>query len=120
MFVRVFLNSILVMKPYNIQKFACHAPNYSISTGLLVLSQRLMGNMRIFTSKTWIEILLSLGEIWTIKVVIHVFPSCLFFFFDCLVKLSLSGLCFKSIDLSIYVHYWPCRLMPDDWDGEFW
>ncbi len=42
MFVRVLLNSILVMKSYNIQKFACHAPDYGISSGLLALCQHVM------------------------------------------------------------------------------
>jgi hypothetical protein len=51
------------MKSYNIQKFACHAPDYGISSGLLALCQHVMGNMRIFASMTKVEILLSLCKI---------------------------------------------------------
>lgn len=52
MFVRILLNSILVMKSYNVQKFTSHAPNYSISSGLPALMQHVMGNVRIFASMT--------------------------------------------------------------------
>jgi hypothetical protein len=58
-----FLNSILVMKSYNIQKFACKAPVYSIFSGLLALRQHVMGNIRNFASITQVVSLLSLCQI---------------------------------------------------------